>query len=97
MNYDFNILERRAKELVVAGRIQDALTIYFFMADGDPSLDGGYLGQRIGHCYELLGQYPAAKFWYGRAIEENPEVRWGGDEAIERLKPLVAIDALLKE
>jgi hypothetical protein len=47
MKYDFNVLERRAADLIKAGRPQDALRIYLFMADGDPSLDGGYLGKRI--------------------------------------------------
>jgi hypothetical protein len=45
------------------------------MADGDPSLDGGYLGKRIAECHEALGDLHAAKYWYGRAIEENPIVR----------------------
>jgi hypothetical protein len=52
----------------------DALRIYYFMSDGDPSLDGGYLGKRIAQCYEALGELDAAKYWYGRAIEENPVV-----------------------
>ena len=44
------------------------------MADGDKSLDGGYLGERIGYCYEMMGDLHAAKYWYGRAVEENPEI-----------------------
>lgn len=46
--YDFNQLERRAKELIKAGRSADAIKIYLFMADGDQSLDGGYLGSDSG-------------------------------------------------
>jgi hypothetical protein len=34
MRYDFNVLERCAKELIGAGRSRDAIKIYLFMADG---------------------------------------------------------------
>jgi hypothetical protein len=74
MRHDFNVLERRAKELIDAGRINDALKIYFFMADGDGSLDGGYLGTKIAMCYEKMGDFHPAKYWYGRAVEENPSI-----------------------
>jgi tetratricopeptide (TPR) repeat protein len=74
MEYDFNQLERAARSLKRQNRFQDALKIYYYMADGDPSLDGGYLGKRIAQCYEALGDLHAAKYWYGRAIEENPIV-----------------------
>ncbi len=55
------------------------------MADGDPSLDAGYLGERLGKRYELIGDLHAAKYWYGRAVEENPEVRLTSVEARTRL------------
>jgi tetratricopeptide (TPR) repeat protein len=93
---DFNVLEKRATELIKAGRPQDAIRIYFFMADGDPSLDGGYLGQKIGQCYESMGQLYAAKYWYGRAVEENPEVRKDCAEARKRLEGTVNIYDLIK-
>lgn len=64
------------------------------MADGDPSLDGGYLGKKLGECYELLDDLHAAKYWYGRAVEENPEVRLDCIEARKRLEE-VNINALL--
>jgi tetratricopeptide (TPR) repeat protein len=73
-DFDFNYLEKAAHLLKEKSKINEALEIYYYMADGDPSLDGGYLGMRIGECYELMGNYNAAKFWYGRAVEENPEV-----------------------
>lgn len=73
--YDFNNLETTAISLKDEGRISDALRIYLWMADGDPSLDGGYLGGRIAECYELLGEADAARYWYGRAADENPAVR----------------------
>ena len=85
MRYDFNVLEKRAKELIDSDRISDALKIYYFMADGDPSLAGGYLGMKIGECYEALGDLHAAKYWYGRAVEENI-ARNNCLEARERLK-----------
>ena len=85
MEYDFNVLERSAKKLKELGRWQDALEIYFYMADGDPSLDAGYLGTRIGECYEAMGKMHEAKYWHERAVEENPEVRMGSQEALQRI------------
>jgi hypothetical protein len=95
MRYDFNVLERRAQELLNSGRPSDAIRIYFFMADGDPSLDAGYLGKRIAECYEGMGQLYAAKYWYGRAVEENPVVRSDCIEARKRLEEVVNIDDLI--
>ena len=90
MTYDFNLLEKRASALKECGRYRDAMTIYFFMSDGDPSLDGGYLGERLGECYEALGELSAARYWYGRAVEENPDVRLAAAEARKRLEATVA-------
>jgi tetratricopeptide (TPR) repeat protein len=73
--YDFNILERSAQRFMENKEYGKAIRIYLFMADGDPSLDGGWLGKRLGQCYEAQGDSMAAKYWYGRAVEENPEVR----------------------
>ena|SRR5438874_7037503 len=94
MRYDFNVLEKRAQELIDAGRAKDAIKIYLFMADGDPSLDAGYLGRRLGECYEMVGDLHAAKYWYGRAVEENPAVRIDCAAARKRLAK-VKIDDLL--
>jgi hypothetical protein len=74
--YDFDILQKKAVSLEENGLLKDALKIYLFMADGDTSLDGGYLGERIGHLYEKMGELHAAKYWYGRAVEENPEIEF---------------------
>ena|SRR5579864_4408693 len=95
MRYDFNVLERRAKELIGAGRDRDAIRIYFFMADGDPSLDAGYLGERLGECYERLGELAAAKYWYGRAIEEGAGAWRDAADGRKRLTAIVAIDDLV--
>jgi tetratricopeptide (TPR) repeat protein len=94
--WDFNILEKRAFDLVKEGRPQDAIRIYFQMADGDPSLDAGSLGKKIGQCYESMGQLYAAKYWYGRAVEENPEVHLSSAAARERLEAIVTIDDLIQ-
>ncbi len=94
MSFDFNTLERRAAELLQAGRPDDAIKIYLFMAEGDPSLDGGYLAERLGQCYEELGDLHSAKYWYGRAVDENPQVRRASWEARERLARFT-IDALV--
>jgi len=89
LKYDFNVLERRAKELIEAGKVREAMKIYFFMSDGDPSLDGGYLGERLGECYEALGELAAARYWYGRAVEENPHVQMKSVAAQKRLETTV--------
>jgi tetratricopeptide (TPR) repeat protein len=92
--HDFNRFERRANELIAQGKAAEAIKIYLFMADGDPSLDGGYIGERLGACYEAIGDLHAARYWYGRAVEENPLVRVASIEARERLKA-VGIDDFL--
>jgi hypothetical protein len=95
VRYDFNVLERRAKERLDDDRPADAVKIYLFMADGDPSLDAGYLGERIGQCYERMGDLHAAKYWYGRALEENvPIARRESVEGRKRLEH-VTIDDLV--
>ncbi len=91
---DFNHLERTAKKLIDDGNVVDAIKIYLFLSDGDPSLDAGYLGERLGICYEQLGDLHAAKYWYGRAVDENPEVRLEAAQAYERLSN-VGIDHLV--
>ena len=71
MRYDFNVLEKRAKQLLVENRPADAIKIYLFMADGDQSLDAGYLGLKIG---QRMNDLHAAKYWYGRALEEDAPI-----------------------
>lgn len=95
MKYDFNKLEENAINLFDSGFPHEAIKIYLFMADGDQSLDGGYLAKKIAQCYEEMKDLHAAKYWYGRAIEENPEVRADCVEARNRLER-VTIDSLLK-
>jgi hypothetical protein len=75
MKYDLNLLQTAAQQFMNKGEHHSAIKIYLFMSDGDPSLDGGFLGEQLGRCYEAIGDLMAAKYWYGRAIEENPEVR----------------------
>ncbi len=94
MKYDFNVLEKRAKEFIDSGRPLEAIKIYLFMADGDPSLDAGYLAKRLAQCYESIDDFHAAKYWYGMAIRENPDVRIDCIEARKRLE-WVNIDSLL--
>ena len=94
MNCDFNRLEEKAKNLLDLRLPHEAIKIYFYMADGDQSLDGGYLAKKIAQCYEEMKDLHAAKYWYGRAIEENPDVRIECVEARKRLE-YVTIDDLL--
>lgn len=72
---DANELQKLGLSLMRSGRRSDALKIWFHMAEGDPSLDGGALGHVIGECYEELGDLHAARYWYSRALEENPDVQ----------------------
>jgi hypothetical protein len=65
------------------------------MADGDPSLDAGYLGKKIAECYEALGEPYAAKYWYGRAVEEGPGAWPDAMAARDRLENVVTIDDLI--
>lgn len=95
MKYDFNKLEERAMNLLGLGFPHEAIKIYLFMADGDQSLDGGYLAKKIAQCYEEMKDLHAAKYWYGRAIEENPEVRIDCVKARSRLDH-VTIHSLLE-
>ena len=95
MKYDFNLLEKKAKYYLSISQPHNALAIYLFMTDGDPSLDAGYLGMRIGDCYERLNDQFSAKYWYGRAVEENPQIP-KYVEARARLSS-VSIDALLND
>ena len=95
MRFDFNILQRRASELVALGRYSDALRIYIFMVDGDNSLDGGHFGVKIAECYEAMGELQVAKYWYGRAEEENPGVLAAALEGKRRLAS-VNIDDLIR-
>jgi tetratricopeptide (TPR) repeat protein len=92
--YDFNRLEVLASMLIKDGRTKDAIRIYLFMADGDPSLDAGYLGTRLAQCYENLDDLDVARYWFGRAIEENPEVSIEAIEARKRLGPMSIADLL---
>ena len=94
MKYDFNKLEEKAKKLLESGLPHEAIKIYLYMADGDQSLDGGYLAKQIAQCYEEMKDLHAAKYWYGRAIEENPAVRLDCVEARKRLES-ITIDYLL--
>jgi tetratricopeptide (TPR) repeat protein len=94
MRYDFNVLEKRANELIAAGKPGEAIKIYLFMGDGDPSLDAGYLGKRIGECYEQIGDLHAAKYWYGRAIEEGPQA-WPDCAVARQRLAGVSIDHLI--
>jgi len=45
--YDFNMLEEKAKNLLDLKLPREAIKIYLYMADGDQSLDGGYLAKKI--------------------------------------------------
>jgi tetratricopeptide (TPR) repeat protein len=71
---DFDTLQAFADRSLSEGRFGTALAVYLHMAEGDPSLDGGSLGHAIGECYEKLGQPHAARYWYRRAVEENPSI-----------------------
>lgn len=92
--YDQGALDASAMELLRRGRPADALKIFYHLAETDLSLDGGYLGWRIGQCYEALGDIHAARYWHVRAVEQNPAIRTLSADALERIgRP--ALDELL--
>lgn len=72
--YEPNRLEQAGQGHMASAAFREALAVYFELADGDPSLDAGYTAMRIGECYEGLSELHAARYWYGRAVEENPSV-----------------------
>jgi hypothetical protein len=74
VRHEPKILYSLIREFMEAGNYQSALNVLFEMADGDPSLEGGWCGFKIGECYENLGHMMAARYWYGRAAEENPGI-----------------------
>ncbi|MBM7325657.1 hypothetical protein JS562_21475 [Agrobacterium sp. S2] len=55
------------------------------MVECDQSLDAGYVGERLGECYKKIGDLDAAKYWYGRAMEENSDIRLISVAARKRL------------
>jgi tetratricopeptide (TPR) repeat protein len=69
---DVNAVMSTANWFRNEGDFQSALELYLFLADGDPSLDGGWLGVQIAECYEALGRMNEARYWAGRAENENP-------------------------
>ena len=71
---DVNLLLFCAKEAYANDNVSDALAVYLLLADGDPSLDGGFTGFQIARCYEKAGDLFSAKYWAGRAVEENPGI-----------------------
>ena len=92
---DLATLETSGMELLQRGRPADALKIFYRLAEGNPSLDGGYLGWRIGQCYEALGDLNAAHYWHGRAVQENPTLRTLSAEALRRIGELSLDDLLI--
>ena len=91
---DYNVLERAASSYFESGDYENAIRIYIYMAYGDTALDGGYLGERLGECYEKQGKLNVAKYWYERAFYESGESRIFAAERIEALKD-VGIDDIV--
>lgn len=74
MAWNFNALEDEALLHLKARDFKTAREIYLVMGDGDPSLDAGSLAHRIGLTYEAEGRLMEAKYWFNRAVEENPTI-----------------------
>jgi hypothetical protein len=74
MPWDMNALEGAVDEKREAKDFGGAREIYLVMGDGDPSLDAGGLAHQIAQTYEAEGRLMEAKYWYNRALEENPEI-----------------------
>ena len=84
---DENRLNELASRLCNENKVADALKIYLYMAQCDPSLDGGTVGMKLAECYELLGDQHSAKYWVLRAVDENPQL-WGQSALFMRLSTL---------
>jgi hypothetical protein len=74
VHLDFTKISTLADRLEKADNFSDAIRAYLCLCDGDPSLEGGYFANRLSVCYEKLGEFFAAKYWAGRAVEENPGI-----------------------
>ncbi|WP_460449431.1 hypothetical protein [Alsobacter sp. SYSU BS001988] len=74
MAWDMNALEKAAGDALRSKNTNTARDIYLVMGDGDPSLGAGYLAHRIGLSYEAEGRLMEAKYWFNRAVEENPTI-----------------------
>ena len=68
------------------------LKIFLFIAVIDTK--SGLFSERVGSCYENIGDLHSAKYWYGKAVKENPTIE-PYVRARERLKH-VNIDLLLR-
>ncbi|WP_296084042.1 hypothetical protein [uncultured Agrobacterium sp.] len=73
--YDVIHLNGMLKRCINGGKVADPSRFTFSRQMGDRSRDEDYLGERLGICYERLGGLHAAKYWYGRAVQEGPELR----------------------
>ena len=67
-------LRRKAASLRANGFSQQALEIYLFLCDGDPSFDTGGDAVRVAECYETLGRMTEARYWAARAAEQGPSL-----------------------
>ena len=89
--YDFNVLSAAAADFYRQNRFRDSLKIFLFIAVIDT--ESGFYSERVGSCYENIGDLHSAKYWYGKAVKENPTIE-PYVRARERLKH-VNIDFLL--
>jgi tetratricopeptide (TPR) repeat protein len=74
MPTDLNVLQKYASKYLEVGEFDEAIALFLEIAHSDKTLDAGYLAERIGFCYEQKRQFHVAKYWYDRAVEENPEI-----------------------
>jgi hypothetical protein len=71
---DLNNIVAKIDKLIHEERYNDALFLLYYISIDDPSLEAGYYAYLIGKCYEETNNITGARFWYKRAVEENPEV-----------------------
>jgi tetratricopeptide (TPR) repeat protein len=93
---DYNVLESAASSYFERGDYENAIRIYIYMAYGDTGLDGEYLGERLGECYEMQGKLNVAKYWYERAFYESGESRLFVAGRLDALKD-VGIDDIVSD
>ena len=92
---DYNLMLFCAHRAFSEENFRNALAIYLFLAEKDPSLEGGSTADNISRCYEKMGDAYSAKYWARLAFEENPDI----DIYKERLNQFQSVntDSIISE
>ncbi len=70
---DINDEYRWLDDRMEKGEYRRAAARFYALMDGDPSLEAGCNAEKLAACYDAMGEVQPARYWYRRAVEENPE------------------------